>query len=76
MAYHTATIYDFVSAEVAQGKVIDIDQYCQKFMSLFPELAWVQLQTEVLEAVGEYGGGAVWGTKQAIASSMHSSDEG
>lgn len=65
MAHHTTTIYDYVSAEVRQGRVIDVDKCCQKFSAQFPELTWKQIQNEVIEAVCSYGGGAAWGQGKA-----------
>ena len=63
-----SAIHSLVRARVRQGKVVDVDDYCQMFSAEYPELTRQQIEDAVLELVSICGGAAVWGTEKSMKS--------
>lgn len=63
MHQHVIAIRNLIRADVAAGKAVDVDSYCRLFAALYPGIPAADLKTVILQVVGAYGGGAVWGTE-------------
>lgn len=61
---HFSDIWDAVRDDVANHRVIDVDIYCRRFSRHHPELTFREIEEMVLDAVGMYGGAAVWGLRE------------
>ena len=61
MHQHVIAIRNLIRADVAAGKAVDVDSYCKLFAALYPDIPAADLKPLILQVVGAFGGGAVWG---------------
>jgi hypothetical protein len=53
-------IRETVRADAQNGKVVDVDAYCERFAAMRQDLSRKDIQDVVLEAVASVGGNAAW----------------
>lgn len=66
MGRSLSSVWDFVTTDLALGRISDVDAYCARCAQLFPQFTPKEFRREVIAVVCAFGSCAVEGVEDSL----------